>query len=160
MFTLVKRPDTTFGGKGTCNLKCEKMLQVDSSSLINKTVGIRSERNLWISKNYPFRIRLYVLRKGIPRTNPMTWGWDLSTINPTRWGGVWILRDRNLWTFVWICNLHWWCQGAFKMPHAFLFFLISSFKETTNEEQYYSTLQKYVYYFLMYKRNFLVHVVL
>ena len=25
--------------------------------------------------------------------NPMTWGWDVSTINPTRSGGVWILRD-------------------------------------------------------------------
>ena len=31
------------------------------------------------------RIRLYVLGKGFPRTNPMTWGWDVSTkINPTR----------------------------------------------------------------------------
>ena len=27
---------------------------------------------------YTLRIRLYVLRTGFPRTNPMTWGWDLD----------------------------------------------------------------------------------
>ena len=30
------------------------------------------------------RIQIYPFRKGFPRTNPMTWGWDAETINPTR----------------------------------------------------------------------------
>ena len=39
------------------------------------------------------RIQICPKTPGIPRTNPMTWGWDVSTINPTKNpGGVWILR--------------------------------------------------------------------
>ena len=48
--------------------------------------GLFSLRKHCSKNNTPLRIRLYVLRKGFPRSNPMTWGWDVSTTNPTNFG--------------------------------------------------------------------------
>ena len=42
---------------------------------------------------FTLRIQICSKNPGFPQTNPMTWGWDKSTINPTsKSGGVWIPR--------------------------------------------------------------------
>ena len=48
--------------------------------------GVRWLRLLYPSGSRYVRLERYFL------VFPMTWGWDWSTINPTRSGGVWILR--------------------------------------------------------------------
>ena len=48
---------------------------------------------LMVVLNYPKDPFVCPKVSGLPRTIPMTWGWDVSTINPIRSGGVWILSD-------------------------------------------------------------------
>ena len=40
---------------------------------------------------YSLRIQLCPKISGFPGSNPILFGWDVSTINPIRSGGVWIL---------------------------------------------------------------------
>ena len=46
----------------------------------------------WFLESFPKDPFVCPKDPGFPQTNPMNWGWDCSTINPTRLGGIWILR--------------------------------------------------------------------
>lgn len=136
---LWKKRNTTFGGKGTCNLKSEKMLQVDSSSLINKTCWNQIwEKSLNLQK-LPFSDPFVCPKEG-KFPEPMLWhgdGISRPSILPDGEGSGFL----GIETFEHSYGFVTYIADVKGLSKCHMFLLISSFKETTNVEQYYSTLQ-------------------